>query len=95
MNIKRKIKDIIALAESDGWRHVNEVMEKEILQLALNMARSTEMTQQQMDFQRGAIWAAEQLLNLPEKLVRKLEGDLSLEEATSRQGRSERNDDGY
>ena len=95
MNLKRKIKDIIALSESDGWRHVNEVMEKEILQLALSMARTTEMTQQQMDFQRGAIWAAEQMLNLPQKLIHKIEGELSLEEVTSRQGRSEMTDDGY
>ena len=95
MNLKRKIKDIIALSESDGLRHVNEVMEKEILQLALSMARTTEMTQQQMDFQRGAIWAAEQMLNLPQKLIHKIEGELSLEEVTSRQGRSEMTDDGY
>jgi len=94
MTIKNKIKDIIDLAESKGWGHVNEVMRQEILQLALSMARTQEMTQQQMDFQRGAIWAAEQLLNLPERLVHKLEGELSLEEATSRQGRSERIDNG-
>ena len=94
MTIKNKIKDIIDLAESKGWSHVNEVMRQEILQLALSMARTQEMTQQQMDFQRGAIWAAEQLLNLPERLVHNLAGELSLEEATSRQGRSERIDNG-
>mgnify|MGYP007047387769 CR=1 FL=1 len=95
MTVKRTIKEIIELAESKGWAHVNEVMKDEILQLALMIARQKEMTAQEIDFNRGAIWAAEQLLNLPEKLIRKLEGDLSLDEATSRQGRSERNDDGY
>ena len=94
MNIKSKVKDIIELAESKGWNHVNEVMREEILTLALAMARTQEMTQQQMDFQRGAIWAAEQLLNMPERLIHKLECELSLEEATSRQGRSERIDNG-
>ena len=94
MNIKSKVKDIIELAESKGLSHVNEVMREEILTLALAMARTQEMTQQQMDFQRGAIWAAEQLLNMPERLIHKLEGELSLEEATSRQGRSERKDNG-
>lgn len=94
MTLKRKIKTITALAEHDGWRIVHEVMEKEILQLALSMARTTDMTQQQMDFQRGAIWAAEQLLNLPDRLIQKLEGELSLEEAMSRQGRSERMNNG-
>tara|TARA_B100000768_G_scaffold98933_1_gene92210 strand:- start:12781 stop:13059 length:279 start_codon:yes stop_codon:yes gene_type:complete len=92
MTVNNTIKDIIALAESNGWSHVNKVMQGEILQLALSMARSQEMTQQRMDFQRGAIWAAEQMLNLPERLIQKLEGELSLE--LSRQGRSERNEDG-
>ena len=93
MNIKSKVKDIIELAESKGWSHVNEVMREEILTLALSMARTQEMTQQQMDFQRGAIWAAEQLLNMPERLIHKLEGELSLEEANKgRQGRPERNE---
>ena len=66
-------------------------MESEILQLALLMARKPDMTQQQMDFQRGAIWAAEQLLNLPSKLIVKLEGDLTLEN-TMRQGPSDEGD---
>jgi hypothetical protein len=55
------------------------------------MARKADMTQQQMDFQRGAIWAAEQLLNLPSKLIVKLEGDLTLEN-TMRQGPSDEGD---
>lgn len=63
-------------------------MKDEILQLALLMSRKADMTQQQMDFQRGAIWAAEQMLNLPERLVQQMQGDLALEESTSRQGRS-------
>jgi hypothetical protein len=94
MTIKSKAKDIIELAESKGWSHVNEVMRSEILTLALSMAHTQDMTQQQMDFKRGAIFAAEQLLNLPERLIHKFEGELSLEEATSRQGRSERIDNG-
>ena len=91
MNIKSNIKNIRELSESKGWETINEVMKEEILQLALQMARTQEMTQQQMDFQRGAIWAAEQMLNLPQRLILKLEGELSLDEVTSRQGRSERN----
>ena len=95
MTVKNKIKDIIALSETKGWAHVNEIMQAEILQLALMIARQKEMSAQEIDFNRGAIWAAEKMLNLPEMLIRKLEGELSLDEATSRQGRSERNDDGY
>ena len=94
MTIKNNIQELKALAASKGWIKINEIMEGEILQLALRMARNAEMSQQQMDFQRGSIWAAEQLLNLPSKLIVKLEGDLTLEE-TMRQGPSTENDNGY
>ena len=82
MTLKSDVKDLIQLSESRGWEKINKVMQDEILQLALSMARSPDMTQQQMDFQRGAIWAAEQLLNVPERLIHKLEGELALEDAT-------------
>jgi hypothetical protein len=64
-------------------------MEQEILQLARNMANTPEMTMQQMDFQRGAIWAAEQLLNVPERLIHKLQGELALEDATRYSAKAE------
>ena len=83
MTLKSDLNDLITLAESRGWAKINKVMQDEILQLALNMARSPDMTQQQMDFQRGAIWAAEQLLNVPERLIHKLEGDMAFEESNS------------
>lgn len=89
MKLKNQIKTLIALSESSGWSTLNEVMKEEVLQLALSMARSKEMSQQEMDFNRGAIWAAEQMLNLPSRLILKLEGELSFEEAPSRQGRTE------
>ena len=92
-SVKQQIKTLIQLSESNGWATVNEVMKDEILQLALLMARSKEMSQQEMDFNRGAIWAAEHMLNLPARLIHKLEGDLSLDETTDfRQGRNERTD---
>ena len=76
MTIKSDLKDLIELSESKGWAKINKVMQDEILTLALSMARTPNMTQQQMDFQRGAIWAAEQLLNVPERLIHKLQGEL-------------------
>lgn len=89
MTIKAQIKSLTDMCESSGWATVNEVMKDEILQLALMMARSKEMSQQEMDFNRGAIWAAEQMLNLPSRLILKLQGELSFEDITSRQGRTE------
>lgn len=89
MTIKSQIKSLIEMSESSGWATVNEVMKDEMLQLALTMARSKDMTHQEMDFIRGAMFAAEQMLNLPSRLIHKLEGELSFEEAPSRQGRTE------
>lgn len=90
MTLKSQIKSLIDMSESNGWATVNKVMKDEILELALMMARSKEMSQQEMDFNRGAIWAAEQMLNLPSRLIHKLEGEISFDEAPSRQGRTER-----
>ena len=88
--LKSQIKSLIDMSESNSWATVNKVMKDEILELALMMARSKEMSQQEMDFNRGAIWAAEQMLNLPSRLIHKLEGEISFDEAPSRQGRTER-----
>lgn len=93
MNSKAQIKELMGLSESKGWATVNEIMKEEMLQLALMMARTKEMSQQEMDFNRGAIWAAEQMLNLPVRLIHKLEGELSLDQTQDfRQGRNERTD---
>lgn len=93
MNSKAQIKELMGLSESKGWATVNEIMKEEMLQLALMMARTKEMSQQEMDFNRGAIWAAEQMLNLPVRLIHKLESELSLDQTQDfRQGRNERTD---
>ena len=90
MTIKSDLKDLIELSESRGWAKINKVMQDEILTLALSMARTPNMTQQQMDFQRGAIWAAEQLLNVPERLIHKLQGELALDDATNNSAKAEK-----
>jgi hypothetical protein len=92
MSLKSQIKDLIELSESRGWATLNSTMKDEIVSLALLMARSKEMSSQEVDFNRGAIWAAEQMLNMPVKLIHKMEGELSFEEAPSRQGPTERTD---
>jgi hypothetical protein len=92
MNLKSQIKDLIELSESKGWATLNSIMKDESVDLALLMARSKQMSTQEVDFNRGAIWAAEQMLNMPVKLIHKMEGELSFEEAPSRQGPTERTD---
>jgi hypothetical protein len=66
-------------------------MEEEIVSLALTMADSPNMSQQQMDYNRGAIWAARQLLDLPQRLMLRMENDLYIEDANSRESRLHEN----
>ena len=88
MNTKTKIKHLINLNEGPGWAVLREVMNEEILMLAMSVAKSPKMSQQEQDFHRGAILSAERLLELPTRLIQKLEGDLALEHANDpRQGR--------
>ena len=89
MTVKNQIKSLTAMCESPGWDTVNKVMKEEIVDLALMMARTKEMSAQEVDFNRGAIFAAEQMLNLPSRLILKLEGEIAFVTAPSRQGRTE------
>tara|TARA_B110000046_G_C13013191_1_gene407586 strand:+ start:161 stop:436 length:276 start_codon:yes stop_codon:yes gene_type:complete len=89
MTVKNQIKSLTAMCESPGWDTVNKVMKEEIVDLALMMARTKEMSAQEVDFNRGAIFAAEQMLNLPSRLILKLEGEIAFVAAPSRQGRTE------
>ena len=84
---KEKIKALRELSTSPGWDIIRDVMQDEIMALSLRMARTPEMTQQEMDFIRGAIYAADGLVNMPEKILLKLEGEYSLDESI-RFGRS-------
>ena len=78
---KDKIKALHELAKSPGWDVIKGVMQDEIMVLSLRMARTPDMTKQEMDFIRGAIYAADGLVNMPEKLLVKLEGEYSLDES--------------
>lgn len=63
---------------SKGWSLVRQVMQDEIVSAAMNIATQASMTQQQVDFQRGAIWAAKQLLDLPVRIQRLAETEIAM-----------------
>lgn len=87
MSPKEKIKHLRELTQSPAWELIKEVMQDEIMALSLRMARTPDMTQQEMDFIRGAIYAADGLVTMPDKILVKLEGDYSIDEMI-RSGRS-------
>lgn len=78
---KTNLKGVETLKSSRGWAYVREVMEKEIVSAAMGMADNAAMPVEEMHFRRGSIWAAKQLLELPEKLELHLESLIRLDAA--------------
>lgn len=81
----RHLEDDIAalkeLAKSRGWAVLEQCMKDDILAAAMLIAENAGMTKDQIDFQRGAMWAAKRLLQLPARITQNLESNLSLENA--------------
>jgi hypothetical protein len=76
------VRALRALLNTRGWAVVDEVMRKEMNQAALMLSATAKMVKDVIDFQRGAIWAAAQLLDLPQKLLMRLENDLLMMPST-------------
>ena len=75
------LKGVETLRASRGWTYLREVMEQEIVSAAMGMANNANMSVEEMHFRRGSIWAAKQLLELPDKLQLHLESQIKLEAA--------------
>lgn len=75
MTPKQKLKAVNDLTKSSGWAVIKEVMEDEVLQAAMAIAQTATMSIDEINFRRGSIWAATQMLELPERLRMKLEAE--------------------
>lgn len=78
MNEKSRIAALEQLQKTKGWQILQGTMEREIVAAAMQIAEHPNMTQQEVDFRRGAIWAAKQLLNLPDRISNQLQTELAL-----------------
>lgn len=78
MNEKARIAALEQLQRHKGWQILHETMEREIVTAAMQIAENPHMTQQEIDFRRGAIWAAKQMLNLPGRITNQLQTELAL-----------------
>ena len=83
------MKAVDQLLRSKGWEVVREIMEAEILASAIQIAEKTQMPLDEINFRRGSIWAGKQLLDLPTRLMQRLEADVRLEDS----GMSGKSDD--
>ena len=79
MKPKQAIDKLTALQKSDGWKIIDEVMKQEILTASFQLSENRNMTMDEINFKRGAMWAARQLKELPDKLILKYKNDLALE----------------
>lgn len=71
------------LQASDGWKFLVRVMEDEMVAAARQLATHRAMTMDEIHFRRGAIWAAEQLVNLPGRLVPIFETEAAIQAASA------------
>lgn len=79
MTPKTKLQNLSKLLESNSWKLIVDVMEKEIVQSAMNIAESPKMDLEEINFRRGAIWAGKQLLEMPNRLKIRYENEIALE----------------
>jgi len=79
MNSKAKLKAIDDLMKSKGWQVLNQIMKDEIVSSAMSIADNASMDIQEINFRRGSIWAAKQMLEMPVRLRQKLEAEIALD----------------
>jgi hypothetical protein len=80
--LRQKVKHLNALLGSRGWAILEEIMRAEVVDAAMAIANTANMTLDEINFRRGSIWAAKQLLSLPKTVLARAEGDLALASAT-------------
>jgi len=75
---KAAIKAIDALKSSRGWAIISETMREELIAAAMEIANKQTMGLDEINFRRGAIWAAGQLAYLPERLIQAEQTNIAL-----------------
>lgn len=81
MTKKQDYEAVDKLLKSEGWAVLQREMEKSILQAAYFLAEQKDITNDQMHFRRGAMWAARKFLELPEAVKSILNNDILLDAA--------------
>jgi hypothetical protein len=76
-----KLSALKSLLASPGWQYLCEAIDQDVVRAAYGMAVSAQMTGDEMHFRRGAIFAAQNFKNVPDRLTQKIENDLMMEAA--------------
>ena len=74
---KRKVQELL---KSDGWGIIQQKMQEEILSAAYQMAENKMLTIDEINFRRGAMFAARRLMvELPKNLDMLLDNEILME----------------
>ena len=79
MKAKTALQALEQLEKNRGWAYIRAIMEREILDAAMNIAKRPNMTMEEIHYRRGAIWAAERLVELPDRLRFGLQNKIALD----------------
>ncbi len=79
MKPKQAIDKLTSLKKTDGWKIIDEVRKQEILTASFQLSERRDMTLEEIHFKRGAMWAARQLKELPDRLIMKYSNEDVLE----------------
>lgn len=72
------LKTLVDFVQSPSWSLLRETMQSEVVAAAMAIADNPQMSLDEINFRRGSIWAAKQLLALPERLIARLQAQIAL-----------------
>jgi selenophosphate synthase len=75
---KKELQSIEAMSASEGWNLTKSIMREELLAAAIDLSSKMVMDKSELDFRRGMIYAANALINLPERMKNKLSADIAI-----------------
>jgi len=70
------------LLSSNGWGILQRKMQDEILSAAYQLAENKQLSVDEINFRRGAMWAARRMIELPTNMKMLIDNELLMEAAT-------------
>ena len=82
MTKKEEARVLEELLSSNGWGILQRKMQDEILSAAYQLAENKQLSVDEINFRRGAMWAARRMIELPTNMKMLIDNELLMEAAT-------------
>lgn len=82
MTKKEEARVLEELLSSNGWGVLQRKMQDEILTAAYQLADNKQLSVDEINFRRGAMWAARRMIELPTNMKMLIDNELLMEAAT-------------